>query len=158
MEIFNHSPELLSLLPHRSSMLLIHELICVNAQSSSARVFIGQHSAFFEKNLGVPAWIGVEYMGQTAALIAGYQLRQGLTQAHRGFLLGARHFVAHCHYFAEGATLVVACQEKAVVGDTLATFDCTIHDDGSGQLLAESTLSVFRKPLLVEDLSEKGKK
>ncbi len=136
---------LFDLLPHRPPMLLVNQMVSVDERSSSAIVMIDDNTPFYELDLGVPAWIGLEYMGQTAALIAGYQLQQGLVGDHLGFLLGARQYKTTCEYFQPNKNLLVECNEKALVGDTLATFDCAIRYDGETDVLATANLSVFRK-------------
>ncbi|MDC8829460.1 ApeP family dehydratase [Alteromonas gilva] len=141
---------LFELIPHRPPMLLINEVLSVDEKSSSARVRVDEASPFFEKGHGVPAWIGLEYMGQTAALIAGHQLQQGLVSPHLGFLLGTRAFKAECSYF-EAGQYTVRCDEKAIVGDGLATFDCFIetYQENSQTMtcLATASLSVFRRQI-----------
>lgn len=139
-------PQLYDLIPHREPMLLINEVLRLDHQSSSARVLIDEQAPFFEREKGVPSWIGIEYMGQTAALIAGYQKQQGMIGEHLGFLLGARNYRCQNAYFTASSKLTVSCTEVAVVGDGLATFDCTI-DDHSGQRLASGKLSVFRQSM-----------
>tara|TARA_B100002049_G_scaffold230000_1_gene206333 strand:+ start:109 stop:561 length:453 start_codon:yes stop_codon:yes gene_type:complete len=141
---------LFDLIPHRPPMLLINQVVSVDATSSSALVTVDHLSPFFEKDKGVPTWIGLEYMGQTAALIAGYQLQQGLVGPHLGFLLGTRAFKTECDYFTPG-TLKVTCTEKALVGDGLATFDCMIENHSkelqTSPPLATASLSVFRRQI-----------
>ena len=138
-------PQLYALIPHREPMLLIDQVLRVAQDSSAAQVDINRDSSFFVVNQGVPAWIGLEYMGQTAALIAGYQLQQGLTRPHLGFLLGTRQYAMHTTWFREGDRLVVECEQVAITGEQLAQFQCTIRrgDD----MLATAKLSVYRKPL-----------
>ncbi len=136
---------LYALLPHRPPMLLIDKLISVSQQASHSQVMISNQSAFFSQGHGVPNWIGIEYMGQTAALIAGYQLENNLVQPHLGFLLGTRKFTSNIEYFEEGLCLDIRCSEKAVVGDNLATFECIIENNR--QTLAHANISVYRKPL-----------
>jgi len=152
-------PQLYDLIPHRPPMLLINEIIAVDQRSSSAVVSIDSNASFFEALKGVPSWIGLEYMGQTAALIAGYQLKEGLIEPHLGFLLGTRAFKAEQAYFEPNINLLVSCSEKALVGDDLATFDCRIsrYDSGAnnGELLASANLSVFRRPKNERDKSER---
>lgn len=126
-------------------MLLIDRVLHVAVDSASAEVRINRDSSFFLAPLGVPAWIGVEYMGQTAALIAGYQLQQGLTPPHLGFLLGTRQYTIHIPWFGDGDLLHVACKQAVVSGDQLAQFDCEISRNG--ELCATAKLTVFRKPL-----------
>ena len=130
-------------------MLLLNKVIAVDERSSSSLITIDEMAPFCERQLGVPAWIGLEYMGQTAALIAGYQLQQGLVEPHLGFLLGTRSFTSACDYFELGSTITVSCAEKVLVGDDLATFDCVIehanNDSNDPKILAEASLSVFRR-------------
>ncbi|MFT4630811.1 MAG: putative hotdog family 3-hydroxylacyl-ACP dehydratase [Dinoroseobacter sp.] len=139
-------PVILQLIPHRPPMLLINRVESLDQTSSSAFVFIDSQAPFYEANLGVPSWIGLEYMGQTAALIAGFQLREGLAKPHLGLLLGTRSYTANSTYFTPNTKLLVECSQLAVVGESLITFDCTIRDYPSGQQQAQASLSVFRKP------------
>ena len=138
-------PEIFELIPHRPPMLLINTIEAVSAQASRAIVQIDEHATFFQKDAGVPSWIGLEYMGQTAALIAGYQLREGLTEPHLGFLMGCRNYQVWQEYFKPATKLLVSCTQAAIVGKSLATFNCTIQDDSSKQEIAHASLSVFRK-------------
>lgn len=138
-------PQLYDLIPHHEPILLIDRVVRVAADSAAAEVLIHPQASFFQPDLGVPAWIGLEYMGQTAALIAGYQLQQGLTRPHLGFLLGTRQYAMHTKWFREGDQLLVECQQAAVSGEHLAQFDCTISH--AGEPLATAKLSVYRKPL-----------
>lgn len=141
---------LFELIPHRPPMLLINTVLSVDETSSSSIVIVDEVSPFFEDGKGVPTWIGLEYMGQTAALIAGHQLELGRVTPHLGFLLGTRAYKTTHNYFTPG-TYKVRCEEKAVVGDGLATFACFIENepqDGSDiQCLATASLSVFRRPI-----------
>ncbi|MBL4851592.1 MAG: hypothetical protein JKY90_04840 [Gammaproteobacteria bacterium] len=139
---------LLSLIPHRPPMLLINRIVNVSEKQSSAIVLIDEKTPFFDLKHGVPAWIGIEYMGQTAALIAGYQLEQGLVEPHLGFLIGARSYQAQQDYFPPGKSIQVHCQEEAVVGNELASFNCKIYYDDINDWLAQASLSVLRQPLL----------
>lgn len=138
---------LLQLIPHRPPMLLIDQLLALGANHSSAQVNITPASSFFVAGKGVPAWIGLEYMGQTAALIAGFQLEQGLVEPHLGLLLGTRKYTAFTPWFAPGAQLKITCQELAVVGQNLANFTCDIHDFHTGAALASARLTVYRRSL-----------
>lgn len=135
------------LIPHRAPMLLLDRLVNVTDSSASAEIDIRPDASFFTSEQGVPAWIGVEYLGQTAALIAGFQLHQGRVEPHLGLLLGTRKYVAHRPWFPPRVTLTVTCTEVAVVGQSLATFAGEIYDKQSGALYASAKLSVFRRPL-----------
>lgn len=135
------------LIPHREPMLLIDRIINLGDNFSETEISITPDSSFFETGKGVPAWIGIEYMGQTAALIAGYQLQQGKVTPHLGLLLGTRKYQVKTAWFAEGDLLQVKCTEIAVVGNQLANFLCEIYRKSDQTLYASAKLSVFRKPL-----------
>jgi predicted hotdog family 3-hydroxylacyl-ACP dehydratase len=137
------------LIPHREPMLLLSSVCELGDNFSTAEIIISESSSFFAPGKGVPSWIGIEYMGQTAALIAGYQLQQGTVTPHLGLLLGTRKYEAFAAWFKEGDVLLVSCKEIAVVGQELATFQCDIRNKNNGVLYATAKLSVFRKPLPV---------
>ena len=136
------------LIPHREPMLLLNRVIELGQNFSCAEIDINEQSSFFMAGKGVPSWIGVEYMGQTAALIAGYQLQLGTVAPHLGLLLGTRKYEARVPYFRAGDLLQVRCTEVAVVGDSLANFQCEIINLRDQRLCASTKLSVFRKPLI----------
>ena len=145
MNIDTEREQLFSLLPHRPPMLLLNRVIAVDNKKSEAEVIITADSPFFIADKGVPAWIGIEYMGQTAALIAGYQQqKQPKKELQLGFLLGTRRYSAHVDWFFSGKPLYIYCEEEAIVGDSLATFSCRIEAD---QVLAQANLTVYRKAI-----------
>lgn len=135
------------LIPHREPMLLLNRIIEVAEKFSCAEIDINENSSFLIAGKGVPSWIGLEYMGQTAALIAGHQLQLGAVTPHLGLLLGTRKYEAFVPYFRAGDVLQVRCTEVAVVGDSLANFQCDIINLQDQSRCASAKLSVFRKPL-----------
>ena len=139
--------EITDLIPHRPPMLLINRLESVDSATSSAIVLIDEKTPFFEKTHGVPSWIGLEYMGQTAALIAGYQAQIGKLKDHLGYLIGARQYRVKQSYFMPNLPLLIRCQQAALVGESLVKFDCTITDISNNKEIANATLSVFRQLL-----------
>ncbi len=126
-------------------MLLINKILAVSNKESSAEVFIDEETPFYEKGLGVPACIGLEFMGQTAALIAGNEAIKNPADAKLGFLLGTRKYQSTIAYFKENSILVVECTEGAMVGETLASFNCTIRYQNDPEIVAKASLSVLRK-------------
>ena len=129
-------------------MLLLDEAIHVDERSGSALVTITDDSTFCVPGKGVPAWVGLEYMGQTAALIGGLQQQSGVLADHTGFLLGSRQFNTALAWFCIGTTLRIRCEQTAIVGETLANFSAEIHsvDAPNDVALATAILSVFRQP------------
>ncbi len=140
-------PRLFELLPHRPPMLLLDKVVAVSARHARSQVTITPQAPFFVSHEGVPTWVALEYMGQTAALIAGYQLQNGIVEPHVGLLLGTRKFSATVPWLRENQTLDVSCEELAVVGVALATFDCKVCDAADDTTLVGCKLSVYRKPV-----------
>ncbi len=138
---------ILELIPHRQPMLLLNRIVSVTHNSAQAEIGITPHASFFTHNKGVPSWIGIEYMGQTAALIAGVLLEEGAVEPHIGLLLGTRKYSTNTAYFPPSSTLIVHCEEAASVGGNLASFKCTIFNQATNTEYASANLSVFRKPL-----------
>ena len=141
-----YETRILELIPHRPPMLLINKILSLSDKTSHAEVIIDQQTPFFEVNLGVPANIGIEFMGQTAALIAGHQALNNPAEAKLGFLLGTRKYQSTVAYFKENSVLEVSCIEGAMVGETLASFNCEIRYQYSPEIIATASLSVLRKP------------
>ncbi len=146
MSALRFDPEILTLIPHREPMLLINHIVRLSAQRAETLVTIDEQTPFVNSH-GVPAWIGLEYMGQTSALIAGFQEREGLCEPQLGFLMGSRKYQSQVDHFSLGQTLRVSCDEGALVGTSLANFNCALHVADTGVELATATLSVFRRPL-----------
>ncbi len=148
-------PEILELIPHREPMLLINRIVELSANRSETLVTIDVDTPFASEQ-GVPAWIGLEYMGQTSALIAGFQEREGLCEPQIGFLMGSRKYDTKVSHFLLGQNLRVICEEGALVGSSLANFNCTIRHAGNDEELATASLSVFRRPLSENPVAKKN--
>ncbi len=143
-----YDQEIKDLIPHREPMLLINKIGHIEETSSSAFVYIDSLASFYnDERQAVPAWVGLEYMGQTAALIGGYLLREGVIKPHLGFLLGTRKYQVETDYFLSDKVLEVKCIEENKVGEDLATFACTINYQGDTNIVASASLSVLRKQM-----------
>lgn len=133
---------LADLLPHAAPMILLDRAVQVDAQGFSAEVDIHPASLFHQKG-GVPAWIGLEYMAQAAAALAGAEaLVQGHARAS-GMLVGSRDFQAWQPLYPDGQTLRVTVKEFASQVGGLQVMDCRI-DDPSGKTLASARLNLLK--------------
>jgi predicted hotdog family 3-hydroxylacyl-ACP dehydratase len=121
-------------------MVLIEEPTAFGEDWAEASVRIAEDSVFFRSGLGVPSWVGVEYMAQTVALFAGVIARQAGTNIQIGLLLGARRYDVKTEYFQLGSLLRIHVVEVWRASQ-MAVFDCTIEDR---ERLAEAQLNVFR--------------
>ena len=131
------------LLPHSAPMILIDEALDAGDGWATATVRVGEDSLFYQAGLGVPAWVGIEYMAQTTALYAGICAKQVGADIRIAFLLGTRRYQAVTNYFRLGSLLRISVHEEWQDGN-MAVFDCQICHHEGGRQLAEARLNVFR--------------
>ncbi|MGH8495506.1 MAG: 3-hydroxylacyl-ACP dehydratase [Gammaproteobacteria bacterium] len=128
------------LIPHREPMILIDRVLEAGDDFLVAEVVIRRRIPFFDGELGVPAWVGLEYMGQAIAALAGLRAKRAGLPMLPGLLIGCRRYSSRVHVFAPDRCLTVEVHETAG-GRSLSTFAGTIRD---GELLAESSISVYQ--------------
>jgi predicted hotdog family 3-hydroxylacyl-ACP dehydratase len=133
-------PPIADLVPHAPPMLLLEELLEVDAESAVTRVSISERSPFFE-NGGVPAVVTIEYMAQTIAAFAGAQRRVEGQAVELGFLLGCRQMTLHVDSLAAGDELRVQVR-RVWTSDKLGQFECAVTREGLP--IAQAVLSVYQ--------------
>ena len=124
-------------------MLLLDEMTDAGDTYAEALVRITPNSAFFEPGRGVPSWIGIEYMAQTIAIVAGSQSRADGGGAAMGYLLGTRRYRCTPAWFTDGQILRLRCDEQLADNNGLGVYSCSISD---GEMFANTRLTVYRKP------------
>lgn len=146
------------LLPHRPPMVLIDavESFDVEARRLTARVTIGENQLFFDGQ-GVPNWVAIEYMAQTAAALVGLYDRQVTPgqPARPGLLLGTRKLDLKLERFEAGKTYHVVA-ENAFSDSDAASFVCRIEDE-AGETVATANLNAYRPPDMEQFLKEQVK-
>lgn len=134
-------PHITALVPHRGSMLLVDRLLEASANHALGEVAVSERSAFYLSGLGVPAYVGIEYMAQTVAAYDGFQ-RWGTGEPPAiGFLLGTRRYVADRSFFKPGDLLLIRVV-NVFMDNGMASFDCNISVQGEDCVSA--TLNVYR--------------
>ncbi len=111
---------------HRDPMLLLDTLLDCSGETTVCEWTVVQDDAFVEAGLGVPAYIGVEFMAQCVAVHAGARARVEGKGPPLGYLLGTRHFNASVSYFEIGETYRASCEELILDGNGLGSYDCKI--------------------------------
>lgn len=136
-------PELDSYMPHRGQMQLISRLIQSHKEGAKAEVDVPQEGLFVMAE-GVPAYLGIEYMAQTAALWGATvsSSEDGTPDARQGFLLGGRNVELHVDYFPSGTTLTIDVVCSASADSGLRQFSGWVKD-GAGKVMVEGRLNVF---------------
>lgn len=129
------------LVPHSERMSLLTRIVGYGDGWLSAEVDIKADSMFSDR-LGVPSWVGLEYLAQAIAAYAGLQERQHGGSPKLGFLLGTRKYTSSKEYFAIGSTLTIKVIENLQADNGLGTFDCTLNS--SDDCEASARLNVFQ--------------
>lgn len=135
------------LVPHARPMLLLDRVAEITDTWIECEVTLTPTSEFCVDGR-VGAWVGLEYMAQTVAALAG---AQGLDTGHNirvGLLLGTRSFTAAVPYFEVGVTLRVRATEVVFDPQGLSVVDCALRDAATGRELAQAGLTVYQ----VDDL------
>ena len=91
---------------------------------------------------GVPNYVGIEYMAQSIAALAGVEalLRDDIIRV--GFLLGTRKLQMHLDRFALGESYRTQVTRLYQEESGLAVFDCHIYHQDT--LVAQANVNVFQ--------------
>lgn len=135
-----HFPDIDELIPHAKPMVLLESVINARELGLTAVVSINSESLFADAR-GVPAWVGLEYMGQAIAAFAGLDARRQAAPVRIGFLVSTRRYEPVASYFPNGARLEVAVDALTTNTTGLRVFECAIRD--SERLLVSANLNVF---------------
>lgn len=137
----NKLPDIATLLPHESPMILIDKLVDVVGLTIHCQVCINANGMFFDKEInGVPAWVGIEFMAQTVAAWSGYQCLLEGNSSPIGFLLGSRRYNCECDVFKQHQLLDIYA-EQLMESDGMTAFLCRIECDGKE--IVTSQLNAF---------------
>lgn len=138
-------PAVAELVPHTGRMRLLDCVLEHTSDRTTCAVDVDTSAVFRRPDGSVPAWVGLEYMAQCAAVHGGLETR-ALGEAPRpGLFLGSRRVRFHVDAFAPGQRLRVAVRHHRGK-EGLVAFDCWIRDDSDERTLAEGRLNVYVFP------------
>lgn len=137
------------IIPHKFSMALIREARKIPG-GAEAIAYKEDLSLFTDANGGIPSWLGIELMAQTASAYAGFETQSRNESPKLAFLLGARKYQTYIADFAEFDKFVITTIETFRDENNLAIFDCVIHTQNGNLLLAEAEIKAI-EPKSVED-------
>jgi predicted hotdog family 3-hydroxylacyl-ACP dehydratase len=129
------------LLPHEHPMILIDAISEPEPGGLSATVRISEDCPFFEAPRGVPSYVGIEYIAQTVAALAGLKAKWAGRDVEIGFLLGTRRLQATSPYFPLGSKLSIRVDSEFESSD-LAKYRGTVCDE-SGQTIVGTAVNVY---------------
>ncbi len=130
------------LLPQRPPMLLIDSIDDYGEDWLRASVAIRPESVFYQAPLGVPAYVGLEYMAQTAAAHGGLGLVQRGELPSICLLLGCREYRCNVGHFPHATILRIEARQLLRDDRDFVAYDCTISRNSS--VLARSTLKAVQ--------------
>ena len=131
-------------LPHSAPMILIDSIDYYNEDECSCSVTITDTSLFYSHNhLGVPSYVGTEYMAQTIAAFAGAHTLDNNEHVSIGFLLGSRKYETFSSYFLLNSKVQINIKQLYAEDSGLYVFDCMIVDENKNTL-AKASINVFR--------------
>ncbi|NOY72119.1 MAG: hypothetical protein GXP14_07045 [Gammaproteobacteria bacterium] len=128
-------------LPHEGRMVLLTDIIDWDEACLEAIVEINRNSLFADKNGYVPSWVGLEYMAQAIAALAGIKRRLAGETVKIGLLLGTTKYSANIGCFKAGVCLSIRIKQIYVDDNNLALFDCKIVAEG--QVLATAQVKAI---------------
>ena len=130
------------LLPHKGDMVLIDRMVEEGDGYGTAQVKVDAASKFFEEEInGIRAFIGLEWMAQTIAAVAGIEALKNNRPVQVGFLLGSRKYAPSKNVFALDEEYIIRVEQIYREDNGLGSFQCTIHQ--GDVLIADSKLNVF---------------
>jgi predicted hotdog family 3-hydroxylacyl-ACP dehydratase len=129
------------LVPHAPPMILIDHIHACESEGLEATVRISEDSPFFEPRRGVPSYVGIEYVAQTVAALAGLRARRSGQDISLGFLLGTRRFDASLPYFILGSELTIQV-EPEFEARNVAKYLGRITDE-TGETIVTTSVTVY---------------
>ena len=133
--------ELIGMLPHATTMLLVDRLVSSNDCSVIIEATIKDDYPFSNGVAG--SWVGLELMAQSAAVLSRLRNSDKSVEPSLGFLLGSRSFIAHVSEFIPGHKVTIEIQlDPDSLSQPIITASGIIKDD-SGRAICEGTLSLL---------------
>ncbi|RTR36979.1 thioester dehydrase [Shewanella canadensis] len=139
--------------PHRDPMILIDTLVEHEPDTLLTQTNITKQSPYFDAGIeAVPNYVGIEYMAQSIAALAGVEAKSRGESIRVGFLLGSRKLKMHLPHYKLGESYQTRVSRLYQEESGLAVFDCQIfHGD---TLVAEANVNVFQPQDALAYISE----
>ena len=134
-------PAIADLLPHDPPMVLLDRYISSDEKELIAETDITPASQFYTEGLGVPAYIGIEYIAQAVSAFNGLKDQQSGRVVRPGFLLGSRNVQITADYFDPDAIITTRVEMSFNDGE-MAVFDGHVFQDG--QLKVKARINAYQ--------------
>lgn len=131
-------PRIEELVPHRSPMCLLDEVVDKTESSITCKLILRPDSTFVRQGR-VRAAVTIEYMAQCVAAYAGYEQYDKGEKPRVGYLVSVREAVFEEDFLYVGDELLVRA-ESSWETDRSAVFECEVHK--AGRAIVRATLGV----------------
>lgn len=118
-----------TLIPHGDPMVYLDCIDQADEHRLTASLVVRDNADFIEP-AGVPSWVGLEYMGQAIAALAGLEARRNNTPVQIGFLVSCRRYAPAVSHFPAGARLTIHVEAATFNTTGLRVFTGRIDCDG----------------------------
>lgn len=119
MQVLDATLPIESLIPHRPPMLLVDRVIAAGPERLLACAQLTPDAPFCSPQ-GVPAAMGLEYLGQAAAAFFSVQPDANVdsTPPRPGMLIGSRSYACNGGFFPVSHSLIIEIEPATTVGST----------------------------------------
>ena len=144
-----------NLLPHAGDMVLLDRILEYGEDFAVSSVKVTPQSRFYESDIGgIHSSIGLEWMAQTIAAVAGITALSNNKPVKVGFLLGTRRYKPTKSVFLNNSEYQVRVKQLYHEENGLGAFECSITE--GDVLVVESKLNVFAPDNVDEFLKGEG--
>ncbi len=137
-------PSLLDLILHRPPALLLDCVLELSDTRCVTLARVESEAWYLQTDGSAPAWVGLEWMAQTASALSGHRHRLAGRAPRIGLLLGTRSYEVSVLSFPVGAELEVEAEVIFLDEAGLGAFRCEVRH--SGEILACARLKAIEMP------------
>ena len=129
------------LIPQRSPIMMVDELLCVNGDEAQCRLAIRDDNFFLEDD-GIIAEVGIiEHIAQSASAFAGYRaIDAGATEPPVGYIGEVKNFHLSQRPAVGDVLITTITMGPTVDGVTIISGECKRED---GEAVADTRMKIY---------------
>lgn len=129
------------LIPQRSPIMMVDELLCVNGDEAQCRLAIREDNFFLEDD-GLIAEVGIiEHIAQSASAFAGYRaIDAGATEPPVGYIGEVKNFHLSQRPAVGDVLITTITMGPTVDGVTIISGECKRED---GEAVADTRMKIY---------------
>lgn len=129
------------LIPQRSPIMMVDELLCVNGDEAQCRLAIREDNFFLEDD-GLIAEVGIiEHIAQSASAFAGYRaIDAGATEPPVGYIGEVKNFHLSQRPTVGDVLITTITMGPTVDGVTIISGECKRED---GEAVADTRMKIY---------------